>query len=112
MSGIDERICTERRRHERREVKRPCKVLHAPTLRYMAALTHDVSPGGAMLELSQHRTLTIGDQVDVLVDWDQTGIVNKQAMLAATVVRVGPREGLRQQIGVAFDREQTLTVAA
>lgn len=113
MSGnTDGTVCIERRRHERWEIKRSCKVLHSPTLRYMAAKTRDFCPGGAMLELSQHRQLAIGDRVDVLVDWDETGIVSKQAMVAATVVRAGEREGLRQRIGIAFDHEQAITLAA
>ncbi|VAX42459.1 hypothetical protein MNBD_PLANCTO03-1242 [hydrothermal vent metagenome] len=110
--NTDNTVCIERRRHERIEIKRPCKVLHNPTLRYMAAKTQDLSPGGAMLELSHHRPLAVGDQIDLLVDWDETGIVNKQTMLAATVVRVGESEGLRQRIGIAFDREQSVTMAA
>lgn len=112
MSGTNDNICTERRRHERRELKRPCKVLHAATFRYMAAYTCDVSPGGAMIELSQHRPLAIGDQIDVLVDWNEQGIVSQQAMLPARVVRLGEHEGLRQRVGVQFDREQALVAAA
>jgi hypothetical protein len=112
MSGTDDNICIERRRHERRELKRPCKILHSPTFRYMAAHTCDVSPGGAMLELSQHRPLAIGDQVDVLVDWHGHGIVSQRAMLGARVVRLGERDGLRQRVGIRFDREQAITLAA
>ena len=108
----DTSVCIERRRHERREIKRPCKVLHAASFRYMAAYTQDVSPGGALLELSQHRPLTIGDRVEVLVDWHQHGIVSQQAMLPARVVRVGEREGLRQRVGVQFDGEQAIALAA
>jgi len=112
MRTTDEAICTERRRHERREIKRPCKVLHTPSFRYMAAYTKDVSLGGAQLELSQHRPLTIGDRVDVLVDWDQVGVGAQQAMIPARVVRIGPADGLRQRIGVEFDRDHALTMAA
>lgn len=112
MSGTTENICVERRRHERRELARPCKVLHTPSFRYMAARTCDVSPGGALLELSQHRPLAVGDPVDVLVDWAQSGLVTQQAMLRATVVRLGKHEGLRQQIAVRFERDQALAVAA
>jgi len=108
----DNTVCIERRRHARLEIKRPCKVLHNPTLRYMAAQTQDLSPGGAMLELSHHRPLAVGDQIDLLVDWDETGIVNKQTMLAATVVRVGACEGLRQRVGITFAHEQAVTMAA
>lgn len=112
MSGTSENICVERRRHERRDLARPCKVLHTPSFRYMAARTCDVSPGGVLLELSQHRPLTVGDPVDLLVDWNQSGLVSQQAMLRATVVRLGRRDGLRQQVAVRFEREQALAAAA
>lgn len=108
----DNTVCIERRQHERLEIKRPCKLLHARTLRYMAAKTRDLSPGGAMLELSHHRPMAIGDHIDLLVDWDETGIVNTQTMLAATVVRLGVPEGLRQRVGIAFTQEQAITMAA
>lgn len=112
MSGTTDRICTERRKHERRDLKRPCKILHTPSFRYMAAYTCDVSQGGAMLELSQHRPLAVGDKIDVLVDWNEQGLVSQQAMLPARVVRLDRREGLRQRVGVQFDREQALSLAA
>lgn len=109
---IDPADRMERRRHERAELQKPCKVLHAPTLRYMAAETRDISRSGALLELSHHRTLSVGDRVDVLVDWATRGIVDRSAMVGATVVRDGGREGLRQRIGVVFDSELTTERAA
>lgn len=105
-------ICTERRQHERVECKRPCKLLHPASMRYMAARTLDLSPAGAQLELSHHRPLTAGDRVDVLIDWDQRGVVTSDTTVEATVVRMGTPEGLRQRVAVAFLADQAVPIAA
>lgn len=112
MGGEPDSVCVERRRHERAAVERPCKLLHAPSLRYLSARTRDLSPGGALLELSRQREIAVGDRVDVLVDWAARGLVNRDAMLRATVVRLGERDGDYQRVGVAFDREFAVTLAA
>ncbi len=112
MGGERETVCVERRRHERTALERPCKVLHAPTLRYMVARTRDLSPGGALLEVCQQRRLGVGDRVDILVDWASRGLVNRETMLGARIVRLGDCDGDRQQIGVAFERELAVTLAA
>lgn len=112
MGGQDQTVCVERRRHERREFERPCKVLHAPTLQYMAAETCDLSRGGALLELSHHRCLAVGDRIDVLVDWEERGLVSRSGMMPATVVRLGERDGLRQRVGVEFDGPLAMSKAA
>ena len=105
-------MCVERRRHERRAVDRACKLLHAPTMRYMAAQARDISDGGVLLEVSHHRELAPGDRVELVVDWAGRGIVRAQTMVGATVVRVGGREGLRQRVGLAFDRAAPVASAA
>jgi hypothetical protein len=105
-------VCTERRRFERVPCARPCKVLHPASMRYMAARTLDFSPGGALLELSQHRPLRSGDRVDVMIDWDQRGVVGRETTREAVVVRTGEPEGLRQRVGVAFLAEQAAHAAA
>ncbi len=108
----DTTVCTERRHSERVECKRPCKVLHPASMRYMAARTLDLSATGALLELSHHRPLNTGDRVDVLIDWDQRGVVARDTTVEATIVRLGTPEGLRQRVGVSFLTEQALPLAA
>jgi hypothetical protein len=113
MGGSLETVCVERRRHSRTAVERSCKLLHAPTLRYLSARTCDLSPGGALIELWHERELAVGDRVDVVVDWAARGLVNRGAMVGATVVRLGERDGARQRVGVRFDRpEPAVTLAA
>ena len=105
--------CTERRQHARLECKKPCKLLHPASMRYMAARTLDLSSGGALVEISHHRPLQTGDRVDVLVDWDQRGVVARDTTLEATVVRlVGPTEGTRRRVGVSFHAGQAVPLAA
>jgi hypothetical protein len=107
-----ETMSIERRRHERRPVERACKLIHPATLRYLAARTRDLSCGGALLELPHDRPLVVGDRIDVLVDWDSRGLVSRGAMLAATVVRLDERDPEHQRVGVEFDRELGVILAA
>lgn len=114
MSGTTDTtaVCTERRKQVRVECTRPCKLLHPASMRYMAARTLDLSSGGALIELSHHRPLRTGDRVDVLVDWDQRGVVARDTTLEATVVRLGPSESTRQRVGVSFRAGQAVPLAA
>lgn len=103
---------TERRLHERRAFKRPCKVLHAPTLRYLAAETMDLSSGGILIELPNQRVLHVGDRLDVMVDWARHGIVESTKMLPATVAWVDAPSDHGQRVGVAFQSELSVSQAA
>lgn len=103
---------TDRRRHERRPFERPCKVLHAPTLRYLAAETMDLSSGGLLIELAQQRMLHVGDRLDVMVDWARHGIVESAKMLPATVAWIDTPSDHGQRVGVAFEDELTVSQAA
>lgn len=105
-------VCTERRKQARVECARPCKLLHPASMRYMAARTIDLSSGGALLEVSHLRPLRAGDRVDVLVDWDQRGVVARDTTLEATVVRLAPAESSRQRVGVSFREGQAVPLAA
>ena len=40
---------SERRKHTRMYVRKPCKIFHRQTRQYLAASTHDFSIGGAMV---------------------------------------------------------------
>lgn len=105
-------VCTERRRHERHECARPCKLLHPASMRYMAARTVDLSPGGALIEVRSYRPLRAGDRVDVLIDWDERGVVGRDLTVPAEVVRASAEEVSSQRVGVAFIVEQAGAAAA
>lgn len=99
-------VCTERRQHERVDCRKPCKLLHPASMRYMAARTLDLSARGALLELSQFKPLTAGDRIDVLIDWDERGMVERDTTVEARVVRLVPTGDDHQRIGVSFLDEQ------
>jgi len=114
----------ERRRYERVSMNRACKVLQAATHQYMAAQTRDVSQGGALLEIKHRRTLSVGDAVDVLIDWQGQGVLRTAATEPAQVVRVktisddthpessADNTATVQLVGVAFNQNISLSSAA
>lgn len=96
---------TDRRREARQAVTRPCKVRHAPTGRYLAAQTRDVSRLGTLLTIDCPREIRPGDQVDVLIAWDDRGLLHEEEARSGTVVRVMQGPGQRQYVGVSLARE-------
>ncbi len=93
---------TERRREVRQAVTRPCKVLHGPTGRYIAAETRDVSAMGTLLTVDSPREIMPGDRVDVLIAWDDRGLLREEEARRGTVVRVMRGQGQRQYVGVSL----------
>jgi len=90
----------------------------------MTAQTRDVSQGGALLEIKHSRTLSVGDAVDVLIDWQRQGVLRRAATEPAQVVRVktisddthsessADNAVAVQLVGVAFDENISLSSAA
>ncbi len=103
----------ERRAHPRRELIRPCKVRLGTTGKYVAGHTRDISSGGSMLVLDRRSNLAPGDEIEVGVAWDNTGLIRGDGMLRGRVVRVAARTDQTEAIGVALDIvEQDVSLAA
>ena len=95
----------DRRREKRHAMSRPCKVRHAPTGRYLAAETRDVSLAGAMLTIDCPRAIQPGDQIDLLIAWDDRALLHDEDSRKGTVVRVMQGPGQRQYVGIALTEE-------
>ena len=81
---------------------RPCKVLHAPTGRYAAGHTSDLSRGGVLLELHWARVLRPGDDIEVFIAWSDRTILQAQDGIRGCVRRVLTATDGRQMVGVEF----------
>lgn len=104
---------SERRRHPRYEVSRPCKVHHPSTRRYEPAETLDVAAGGLLMHLDSSRPLAPGDRVEVVVAWDDSVILASDAQIPAKVVRVIDSDEGGQTVACAFERAAlAVTLAA
>ncbi len=79
----------DRRRWERRDIDRPCKVYHAPSARFISGRAANVSTGGALIAIEPHRSLRAGDEVQVAIAWADSVVLPVGSMIPARVVRVG-----------------------
>ncbi|MFO0859809.1 MAG: PilZ domain-containing protein [Phycisphaerales bacterium] len=110
--SIDGAEGADRRKHTRMYVRKPCKVYHPESQRYLPASTHDFSVGGAMIWLEPGRSLRPGDDVDVIVGWNAGAVVRQDASIRARVLRALEMDGGRQAIAVQFQGLQQGRLAA
>ncbi|MEO0483532.1 MAG: PilZ domain-containing protein [Planctomycetota bacterium] len=102
----------DRRAAARRPVVLPAKILHLPSRKYAVAETIDVSNGGLMLRVEPSRPLAPGDAIKVAVAWQHSGVMRKDQMLEAKVVRVARVPGQAQAVAVEFAEEVALAQVA
>lgn len=101
----------ERRQDVRIELCRPVKIWCRDTGRYLAGQTHNVSAGGALVELAHPGLLTSGQEVQVAIAWSNRSMVQRsQDMTSATVVRSLAGHGA-QHLALRFAQRQELAVA-
>ncbi|QOJ01272.1 MAG: PilZ domain-containing protein [Phycisphaeraceae bacterium] len=83
----------ERRREPRTPVRRPCKVFHRGTWRYLPGTTADASEHGLLIEAAGGEPPIVGDIVDVAVGWENQPILRTDEFIHGRVVRVGRGAG-------------------
>jgi hypothetical protein len=93
-------------------IRKPCKVFHRASGKYLAASTHDFSVGGAMIWLEPGRQVGVGDEIDVLVGWGSAAVVRQDASVAGAVLRALPMDGGRQAVAIKFRQVQKARAAA
>lgn len=103
---------SDRRRHTRMYVRKPCKVFHVGSQRYLPACTHDFSVGGAMVWIDEGRHLGVGDDIDIIVGWNSGAVVRRDSSVPARVLRVIEMDGGRQAAAVQFKAVQQARLAA
>jgi hypothetical protein len=102
----------ERRLHARQNVTRPCTLFRKRTQRFVAARTHDVSAGGALIEIETARPLVEGETLDVGIAWTPSPVLAESALVEAKIVRVLQRDATHQVVAVRFDRADVLAAVA
>ncbi len=102
----------ERRRHERRPISKACKIFRPLTRRYTAALTRDVSEGGAMIEIECARPLMVGERIGLGVSWTDSPVLREESLIEGIVVRVTETDDDRQTVAVRFADACALVAAA
>ncbi len=96
----------ERRRFERLNLSRPCKVYEPRSGKYYPALSEDLSVGGAMLHIGRTLEFVPGDvvYVGIALKRRQAVILNDE-MQACRVIRCLHLTDGNTVIAVEFDRE-------
>ncbi len=102
----------ERRRYPRQQIDRAAKIFHEETLRYAEARACDLSAGGALVEVRAVRAFLPGDRVRIAFDWLGKGVIERQAMLPATIVRAEPEVDGRRRLALAFEHANATRSAA
>jgi hypothetical protein len=102
----------ERRRHARTAIVRSAKLRRRTGLKYTAGATVNASSSGLLLEVSGSAGLSPGDEVEVVVAWNDEPVLPKAGSVAGVVRRVGGSgPGGGSLVAVEFDRP-TVTVAS
>ncbi len=102
----------ERRRFERQEIERSCKIYRPAHKRYLPGRTLDLSAGGALLEVEAPRPLIPGEAIDLAVAWTNLPVLPTRALQDARIVRVTRERDGRQIVAVEFKRAQSLSAVA
>jgi hypothetical protein len=102
----------ERRRHERREVIKPCKIYDPASRRFGPGTTQNVSSSGARVVVQWLRPLSVGDEIDLIIGWSAKPLLPADRMVRGRIRRVDAAYGEVQVIAVEFDREMEAEAAA
>lgn len=100
---------SDRRRHVRLDVERPCKVVIPAARRALCAHTSNVSVTGALLRVDSPRLLNPGETVRLAISWTNAPIVREDQLVFARVVRALGIVGEAQTVAVEFAQSHQQT---
>jgi len=88
MVRLDHTAGLERRRHARIPVCKPVKVRPAGALTYAAGATVNASSSGVLIETPASGRFAPGDEVEVVVAWDDEPVLPRASSIVARVRRI------------------------
>lgn len=103
---------SDRRRHERHDVLRPCKVFDPVSMRFAPGHTKNISRSGAAVIIQWGRHLSVGDPIDLVIGWSPKPLLPADAMVRCRIARTIAQTGEVQVVAVEFDRPVELALAA
>lgn len=101
----------QRRGWPRYPVVRPAKVYVKRGGWYVPAQTLDAGDGGLLLAV-RGRSLPLGTEVEVAVDWNGRGLLSRSCCQPATVVRQDGGYGDQAILAIAYQHARRVTDAA
>lgn len=102
---------SERRQHPRKTLIRQCKVRDGRTASYAAGQTADVSAGGALIRVDRARPYGPGDEIELVVSWDDRPVISAKDLVRARVRRVTPIDHHHQAVALEFVPEAAALAA-
>ncbi len=102
----------DRRRHERHDVEKPCKVYDPASRRFAPGRTKNISRAGALVTIQWARPLSAGDPIDIVIAWSPRPLLPADSMVRARVARTLASTGEVQVIAVEFDDDIEAALAA
>ena len=90
MVRLDHTAGLERRRHARIPVCKPVKIRPAGALGYTAGATVNASSSGVLVETPAAERFATGDEVEVVVAWDDEPVLPRASSIVARVRRINP----------------------
>lgn len=92
----------DRRRHHRAELTKPAKIRSTSRIAYTPAATVNLSSSGALLETPANHPLSTGDEVEIVIAWNDEPVLHRAAARRATVRRIAPAAPGRVQVALEF----------
>jgi c-di-GMP-binding flagellar brake protein YcgR len=88
MIKLRQAIGIDRRRHQRVPLTRLAKIRPTGTIGYSPAATIDVSASGVLLEARHAERFQVGDEVELVIAWNDQPVVPRAAAVRGRVRRV------------------------
>lgn len=98
----------DRRRWTRVKASLPCKARLAGEVRYAPGVSHDLSRGGACIEVRSQRPVGAGERLEVLLARAGSALIEAKDARAARIVRVERLSDATWRIAVAYERAAAL----
>jgi hypothetical protein len=97
------RLAPDDRRHAARiAVERSCRLRRQIAARFEHAHTLNVSTSGALLEITSHIPVSIGESLALAVAWDGAPLIRNDSFVQARVIRADSTGDTTQRVAIAF----------
>lgn len=94
----------DRRRWARTLAAHPCKARLEGEVRFAPGVTHDLSGGGALIEVRSFRALAPGERLELLLAPASCAVVEAKAARPARILRAHRLNDETWRLAIAYDR--------
>lgn len=103
---------SDRRQYPRLTATRGCRIFRPSFNAFGSGRTCDYSAGGALIDLVTTRPVSVGETMDVHIEFKLCAILPAKSMVRATVLRAGEVSNGSQRVALKFDRSLAAIAAA